>query len=407
MELSNNETIIIGMDGGVESAVAAYLLKKQGYNCIGICVIYHEKDDDFKPILNSFLPDDLEHVKSICKTLEIPFYATNASEAYFEKVIDPILASRLSGKAYEPLVDRTVVILTTLIEKARQLGGKVVATGHSCKILKNQNTGKLNLFRSNDLDEDDSYYLSKVPYEYLENIYLPLSELKSEEIAKIAKLIPTTFNLNKDQRRNDRLSFMKSPELYKLIDYYTPSTMRDEGIIMNHHDSSTIGDHEGISRYFLGQVEYPIKNKPNTDRESVIVKIVASHGIVYADRKDRLFFTHCHVQHFSAEENLNKSLPIDCYVMLSPRGKMHAAKGYFKNNDSLHLEFKDQINGLCPRGTYVVLYTKKGIGARVIGGGFVRFTGYWDDGEFRLMPKTKDEEEQFKEEKAKKKELGF
>lgn len=407
MNLKANDTIVIGMDGGLESAVAAYLLKKQGHQCIGISVIYHEKDEDFNDILSPFLPDELEHIKTICKTLEIPFYATNASELYFEKVVDKVLAARLSGKAYEPTVDRTVVIFETLIEKAKQLGANIVATGHSCKILKNQNTGKLNLFRSNDLDEDDSYYLSKVPYNLLDKIYLPLSELKSEEIIKISKLIPVDFRLDKEQRRVDRLNFMKSNDLYEFINHYTPKVMREEGMIMSYYDSSTIGDHEGLSRYFIGQAEYPIKNKPNTDRDNIVTRIIPSQSLIYIDKRERQYFTHCHIYNFKAEENLNRSLPMDCYVMLEPRGEMHQAKCYFKNNNNLLIEYKDKVNGLCPRGTYAVLYTKKGIGARIIGSGFVRSSGYWDDDHFREIAKTKEEEEMLQEEKPKRKDLGF
>lgn len=407
MDIKQGQTIIIGMDGGIESAVAAYLLKKQGYQCIGISVVYLDNDEEFKPIFESFIPDDLEHIKSICRALEIPFYATNASEKFFYRVSKQIVSARLSGNRYEPQVDRTIVLLSTLIEKAKSFGSDVIATGHACKILKNHNTNMLNLYTTNDSREDDSYYLSKVPYEFLKHIYLPVSDLKKDEVLKISKLIPVEFRLDKEKRREDRLNIMKHEELYKYVHKHAAPSLRNDGLIMTYYDSSTLGDNEGIEKYFIGQPEFPIKNKPNLDKESVVSRIVPSQGMIYVDKRNKLFFNHCYLIKFSYEENLNRSLPIDAYAMISPRAELKKCKAYFKNNRCVSIYFKDDIEGLCPRGSYIVLYNKSGPGARVIGGGTVRYSGYFDDDTYRTLPKTKDEEEKVIEDKAKKKELGF
>ena len=396
------------MDGGIESAVAAYLLKKQGYNCIAISVIYLENDEEFTEMFKSFLPDDLERVKLICQALEIPFYATNASELFFDKVSKQIVSARLSANRYEPQVDRTAVIFSTLIQKAKSFNADVVATGHSCKILKNHNTGKLNLFAANDLSEDDSYYLSKLPYDLLSYIYLPLSDLKREEVLKVSKLIPVQFKLDKLSRREERLKIMEHEELYKYIHKHSAPSLRSDGLIMTNFDSSTLGDNVGLEHYFLGQGEFPIKNKPNLDKESVVSRIVTNQGMVYVEKRSKLFFNHCYLVKFSFEENLNRSLPMDAYAMTHPRAELKKCRLYFKSNRCISISFKEDVEGQLPRGGYVVVYNKAGSGGRVIGGGTVKYSGFFDEeGEYRTHPKTKDEEEKDIEEKQKRKELGF
>lgn len=409
MELKSGDTIIIGMDGGIDSTVAAYLLKKQGFNCVGISVIYHEDDmDEHGEMLTPWLPDDLEHIKEICKVLEIPFYATNASDLYFDQVVDKIVAARLAGKAYEPTVDRTTVILNTLLSKRESLGAKAVATGHFCKVLKNQTTGMLNLYRGNDLDEDDSYYISKIDPSLLEFLHFPLAELREQEVEKVAALIPTKFNIDKKERRETRLAFMQSEELKELVEKYSAPTLRKEGIVLNYYDSGTVGDHVGIHQFYLGQVKVPLKGKIPRDKESEVLRVVPSTGTVYMEKTEKIKFDRTYLINFVAEPNLNRSLPMVCYAMLGPRKEVQKCTVNFKNNGAVLVIFENEIPGHLARGQYIVLFNKKGIGARVIGGGIVRVSALLDEGEFRTLPRNKDEEEELDgEEKPKKKDLGF
>ncbi|EQC52287.1 tRNA methyltransferase [Bacteriovorax sp. DB6_IX] len=409
MNLKTGDTIIVGMDGGIESTVAAYLLKKQGYNCVGITVVFHEEDvEDHGELLSAWLPDDLEHVKEICKVLEIPFYATNASDLYFDKVVDKVVSARLSGKSYEPMVDRTTVILDTLLSKREQLGASVVATGHYCKVLKNQTTGMLNLYRANDLEEDDSYYVSKLDTHLLGFLHFPLAELREQEVLKVASLIPTKFNLEKKERREKRLAFMQEEDLSQIVEKYSAPTLRKEGIVLNYFDSGTVGDHLGIHQFYLGQVKIPLKGKIPRDKDSEVLRIIPSTGTIYLEKTEKIKFDRAYLIDFNAEDNLNRSLPLSCYAMLGPRKEVLKCTIQFKNNGSVLIIFDKEVQGHLGRGQYVVLFNKKGIGARVIGGGQVRISGFLDNGEFRTLPKNKDEEEELEtEEKMKKKDLGF
>lgn len=407
MQNKLNQVIIVGMDGGIESSVTAYLLKKQGLSPIGVAVTYLDNDADFKDILSCFLPDQLEHIKQICQTLEIPFYATNASELFFKNVVENIISSRLTGNYYLPNVSRVNVILNTLHSKMKQLGATAIATGHYCKILKNQSTHQLSIYQANDQAEDDSYYISKSDPEILENLIFPLSDLKQNEVEKISKLIPFDFNMDKSKRRQERMVFMSHPRLSEFVEKYAAQTLRKEGQVFNHYDGSVIGDHLGIHQFFVGQKKVPLKSRAPIDKELVVTKVFPPNGIIFMDKEKTLKFSHAFIKKFMSEKDLNRSMPMNCFAMLGPRKEPIECTVNFKNNNNLFIDFHHEIEGQLVRGQHIVFYNKKGQGAKVLGCGVVHMAGYFDqNGEFLSLPKTKSEEEE-EEVVQKKKDLGF
>ncbi|MDC0255989.1 hypothetical protein OAK75_13915, partial [Bacteriovoracales bacterium] len=157
------QKIVIGMTGGVDSTVAAYLLKKQGFDPIGISFNFYQEDAG-KSLQGDSLAScqivDLGRVQNICETIEIPFYGVNAADIYKEKILDRVLTARLSGIAFTPCVYCNVLKFDLLLEKAKKLGVEMIATGHYAKVVKNIKTGKFMLISANDKENDQSYYLS-------------------------------------------------------------------------------------------------------------------------------------------------------------------------------------------------------------------------------------------------------
>lgn len=408
MQQKASQTIIVGMDGGFESAVTAYLLKKQGLSPIGVAVTFHESDPEFKEITSCFTPDKLENVKAICDILEIPFFATNATDSYFDKVVEGVLASRLSGNYYHPNSDRVRVILETLISKMSSLGASLVATGHYCKILKNQKTGICTVHRSNDIGEDDSYYFSGLEQDIIEKVIVPLSDLLQSEVVKLSKLIPYEFSFNKEVRRQERHDFMMLDELKELVEKYSSEKLRKEGQVVNYYEGNVIGDHLGIHQFYIGQKKIPLKLKAQMDKELVVSKIFPSGGVIYLDKQSRISFTHVYAKKFSSEKNLNKSVPLKVYCMLAPRGQTYECQISFKNNNFVFVKFNEKIEGFCPKGTKIVFYNKVGASAKILGSAVVQSSGFMDEDEqYLTMLKSKSQEEETAENKQKKKDLGF
>ncbi len=409
MNKKTGQIYIVGMDGGIDSAVAAYLLKKQGHSPIGVAVTFHEGDEDHKDLVGCFLPDNLDRIKQLCQILEIPFYATNASELYFEEVVEKVIGARLSGNSYIPSVGRVSVILKTLISKMGGLSAVKVSTGHYAKVLRNQTTGQLNVYVANDIGEDDSFYVSSLSGDILENVYFPLSELKEAEVLKISKLIPFDFQLDKKSRRLERNGFMNHEDLGKFVEKYTAPSIRKEGQVYNFYDGSNIGEHLGIHQFFKGQKKIPLKNKVQLDKELVVSRVVAANGMIFLDKESRLYFSHLYISNFVCDKNLNRSVPLVANIMLGARKQMHACEVFFKNNGTLFIKLAEKLTDTIARGSYVVLYNKIGVGARVIGGGVVRYPAFYDDNEELVTyPKTKEQEESDDDKnKQKKKDLGF
>ncbi|RPJ74213.1 MAG: hypothetical protein EHM20_10970, partial [Alphaproteobacteria bacterium] len=119
-EKTSNKTVLVSMTGGLESTVTAYLLKKQGYRCIGIGLQLFAPGEDMGPFVDVAI-SDLNKVKSICTYLDIPFYAVDASEIFADTVLDPAVGRILSGHTFEPLVFLNLVVMDILLEKAQKL----------------------------------------------------------------------------------------------------------------------------------------------------------------------------------------------------------------------------------------------------------------------------------------------
>lgn len=398
-------TVLIGMDGGLESTVAAYLLKKQGLNVIGLGIIFHEYDYESFKIWN---PGDLEKVKAMCDQLEIPFYGTNVSTLFYARVMEPVVSTKLAGESFEAIIAWNKVLIETLLEKSKQLNADFIATGHMAKVFKNQKSGIFSLLAPNDLESDETYGLSRLSQPELSKLIFPLSEIKNSEAVKIAKLLGVNFLKDNKKNKELRKNFFYSSDFVEIVEKFSPSTLRKEGTVINYNDESTMGEHNGVHLYHLNQSEVQIKGSTQVDKNLHVIKIYPGKQLVYLDYIEKHYYTHCRLMRFSHDPTMDLSKPIKCYVQVGPNQDKLPCLLFFKNNRTVVVEFETEIKGQCPRGGYQVFYNKKGIGGKVIGSGVVRHSGFFDDnGEFRTLPKSKIEEEIIGDDDNKKKAPDF
>ena len=180
--------VMIGMSGGVDSSVAAYLLKEQGYDVIGVTMKLWQDDDD-ELIENEGGCCSLaavEDARRVADRIGIPFYVLNFSDVFKQKVIEPFIDEYLNGRTPNPCIACNKHIkFDDFFNKARQIGCDYVATGHYAKIEKDEKTGRYLLKKSVTDKKDQTYALYNLTQEQLAHTLMPVGEYTKDEIRKI------------------------------------------------------------------------------------------------------------------------------------------------------------------------------------------------------------------------------
>lgn len=239
--------IAVGLSGGVDSAVAAALLKKQGFDIVGVTMSNWDKSLHFDgPIPGScYGPcegDNLKEVSEIAQVLDIPYKIFDLSQAYRENVIDYFKSEYLSGRTPNPCVRCNFTMkFGALFEKARaELGADFFATGHYARII--EENGRYFLARSTNQAKDQSYFLQMLRREWLPNIMFPLGEMTKDEVRAIAKDLSLPV-ADKEESQD----FMGGN--HEIL--FENETMKSGNIV--DENGKILGRHKGIIHYTVGQ----------------------------------------------------------------------------------------------------------------------------------------------------------
>lgn len=405
------EKVLIGVTGRMDSAVAAYLLKKQGFEVHAVAVLFHdqtvsETEEETLRIDKEIVQyglSDLTKVKKVFDSLEIPFYAVNAQDQYYAFVHDQVVAHRLMGKAFNAKVAATNILFEILFQKAEVMKAKYVSTGHYAKLQKNQKSGESSLFSSPDLDSDQSFLLASLTSEQLGKLMLPLSDMRKTETVKIADIMTVPM-----EESIKHLNIFERTTLGEEIENFIPSSMIVEGEVILRHEDSIVVEHKGIHHFFLGQgAEHGLDlKKTGNERDLVVVEMNPKSGSVYVEEPKRLFFTHVGLTSCSFGGNSNSTFPIEVYVQFKEFGDRYVAKLYFKNNNTSVLEFSKQQQGLIPEGTSAVVYSKASGISRVLASGKVQDCFHMIKGHGRrFAPENTEDDEEI--EQSLKNQMGF
>ena len=177
------------MSGGVDSSVAALLMKEQGYDCIGATMKLFRNEDIGVPREHSCCSlDDVEDARSVAYKLGIPYYVFNFSDRFREEVIDRFVCAYENGRTPNPCIDcNRYLKFDKLYQRASELGCDCVATGHYARIERDETSGRYMLKKAVDADKDQSYVLYSMSQEQLAHTRFPLGGMTKPEVRRIAE----------------------------------------------------------------------------------------------------------------------------------------------------------------------------------------------------------------------------
>lgn len=234
--------VVIGMSGGVDSSVAALLLKEQGYDVIGIFMKNWDDTDEFGVCTAT---EDYEDVIRVCNQIGIPYYAVNFEKEYWDKVFTYFLDEYKAGRTPNPdVMCNKEIKFKAFLDHAMKLGADYLATGHYARVERDGNEVKL--LRGIDENKDQTYFLNQLNQSQLEKVLFPLGSYRKKEVREIAKRAGLATATKKD---STGICFIGKRDFKEFLSQYLPAQPGE----MQTLDGKVMGKHDGLMYYTIGQ----------------------------------------------------------------------------------------------------------------------------------------------------------
>ncbi|HVE49561.1 MAG TPA: tRNA 2-thiouridine(34) synthase MnmA [Casimicrobiaceae bacterium] len=243
--MSKRQRVVVGMSGGVDSSVAAWLLKQRGYDVVGVFMKNWE-DDDTDEFCTS--REDLVDAASVADVIGIDLEAVNFASEYRERVFAHFLREYRAGRTPNPdVLCNSEIKFAAFLDHAKTLGADWIATGHYARAVRRSGAhGRVELWKAVDASKDQSYFLHRLTQAQLAPVLFPLGEMHKREVREIARRegIPTWA-----KKDSTGICFIGERPFREFLARYLP---RIPGWIVT-SEGKRIGDHEGLAYYTLGQ----------------------------------------------------------------------------------------------------------------------------------------------------------
>ena len=238
--------VVVGISGGVDSAVATYLLIKEGYDVIGLFMKNWDSNinNDPEGITEGICPQEQDFIdaKNACDILGIPLYRVDFIKEYWDNVFTYFLKELEKGRTPNPdIMCNKYIKFDLFLKEAKKLGADKVATGHYARKEGNK------LLRAVDLNKDQTYFLSQVKVDNFKDILFPIGHLTKPEVRKIAKEIGLNVA---DKKDSTGICFIGERHYQQFVQNYIKGR---EGDIVNVETNEVIGKHNGLMNYTIGQ----------------------------------------------------------------------------------------------------------------------------------------------------------
>ena len=340
--------VVVGISGGVDSSVAALLLKKQGYEVIGLFMRNWDStiNNDYlgNPNLNNDIcpqESDYNDAVKVCEKIGIPLHRVDFVKEYWDFVFTYFLDELKKGRTPNPdIMCNKYIKFDLFLEKAKELGADYVATGHYARV----DDGKL--MKAIDTNKDQSYFLAYVDREKFKKVLFPIGELekpKVREIAKEADLITAT------KKDSTGICFIGERNFSKFLENYLPN---QPGKIVNIESKEVVGEHVGLMYYTLGQRRG--LNLGGNEEKSYVVEKDLENNILYVasgDENNYLYSKTAIIEDFNFLTDLR---PSECGAKFRYRQKDIPVKVEYLEDNMIRLTY-GKAKAVTP-GQFCVLY---------------------------------------------------
>ncbi|MGF3103827.1 tRNA 2-thiouridine(34) synthase MnmA [Rossellomorea sp. DUT-2] len=234
--------VVVGMSGGVDSSVAALLLKQQGYEVIGI-FMKNWDDTDENGVCTA--TEDYNDVIRVCNQIGIPYYAVNFEKQYWDKVFTYFLDEYKAGRTPNPdVMCNKEIKFKAFLDHALKLGADYLATGHYAQV--EYRDGEYKMLRGVDNNKDQTYFLNQLGQEQLEKVMFPLGGIDKKKVREIAKEAGLATATKKD---STGICFIGERNFKDFLSNYLPA----QPGTMETLDGKVMGKHDGLMYYTIGQ----------------------------------------------------------------------------------------------------------------------------------------------------------
>ncbi len=352
------KTVVVGMSGGVDSSVAALLLKEQGYNVVGLFMRNWEETDANGACTAD---EDFEDVKRVCGLLDMPYYTVNFAKEYMERVFSYFLSEYAAGRTPNPdvLCNREIKF-GPFKEYAEKLGADCIATGHYCGI--SHEGGVHRLLKAADSGKDQTYFLCQLTQKQLDGVLFPLAKLQKEEVRRIAE----EHGLSTARKRDSTgICFIGERNFRKFLSEYLPAK---PGKILS-LAGEEVGEHQGLMYYTLGQRRgLDLGGKRGEEGRWFVVEKDLKHNILYVSHGDEtpLYSRGCTVTDMNFIPNPPNAASFSCRAKLRYRQTEQNVRVTRTGETTLELAF-DEPQRAVTEGQFAVLYDE----TQCLGGGVI------------------------------------
>ncbi|MFP4697672.1 MAG: tRNA 2-thiouridine(34) synthase MnmA [Eubacteriales bacterium] len=354
------EKVVVGMSGGVDSSVAAYLLKEQGYDVIGVTMQIWQ--DEERELLEENAGccglSAVDDARRVAAALDIPYYVMNFKNEFQDSVIDYFIEEYKRGKTPNPCIAcNRYVKWESLLQRSLQIGAKYIATGHYAQIVQ-LNNNRYTLKKSATSKKDQTYALYNLTQDQLAHTLMPVGQYTKDEIREIAKKINLRIANKPDSQE---ICFIPNNDYGKFIEENFDKKIEKGDFVDT--EGNIIGNHKGIIHYTVGQRK---GLGISLGKPAYVVAIRPESNEVVIGSNEDVFSKELRANNlnFMSIEDLVDEMTVTAKVRYSHKGASCIIKRV--GEDELYCKFDNPQRAITP-GQAVVFYD----GDYVVGGGTI------------------------------------